>query len=69
MAKGSYPTEEAGLEALEKRYISPGLLKDPWGNHYQYIASYNGGDPMVWSFGEDGKGGTGDDLHSRKLEQ
>ena len=65
---GSYPTDEAGLESLVNVHIRPEGLIDPWGRPYQYIASYNAGAPMVWSFGEDGKGGTSDDLYSRKLE-
>lgn len=65
-----YPTTEQGLEALVvKPTISPEprrwkqggyvdrLLRDPWGNEYQYLNPGEHGEIDVFSYGADGRPG------------
>ncbi|HKR64103.1 MAG TPA: DUF4388 domain-containing protein [Thermoanaerobaculia bacterium] len=47
---GRLPTE---LKALTPHYISPSLLRDPWGNEYKYLQP--GNRYLVIGFTEDGK--------------
>jgi general secretion pathway protein G len=68
MHLGSYPSTEEGLEALVRapegrgdRWRGPyidrdELLRDPWGNQYQYRypGQHNEGNYDLWSFGPDG---------------
>jgi len=68
-----YPTTEQGLEALVTRpTISPEprrwkeggyidrLLRDPWGNEYQYLNPGQNGEIDIFSYGADGlPGGEG----------
>jgi len=69
-----YPTTDQGLEALFKRPADPnlrnwkeggyidGLKKDPWGNHYNYLAPGAHGDYDLYTLGADGApGGEGQD--------
>ena len=69
-----YPTTDQGLEALFKRPADPnlrnwkeggyidGLKKDPWGNHYNYLAPGTHGDYDLYTLGADGApGGEGQD--------
>lgn len=66
---GHYPTNEEGLESLVGVYIKKQGLRDPWGNPYQYEFSDEEGDdggvPLIWSLGKDGKDGTGDESYGR----
>ena len=67
---GGFPSTEQGLLAL--RVLPDGLTKwsgpyankdipnDPWGNQYQYELS--GGEPRIWSWGDDGQDGSGDEI-------
>lgn len=67
------PTTEQGLAALvtspasaskQKRIVESSGILDPWGNPYQYQTPGKSGRPYhIWSFGPDGKNGTGDDVH------
>jgi len=68
---GRYPTEEEGLEELAR--IRPGLkgwfgpyvhkiVPDPWGRPYVYAEGGEGGHPVLYSKGPDGKAGTPDDV-------
>ncbi len=73
-ATGRYPTTEEGLRLLVERQMNyPGgrtapLLRrippDPWGNAYQYACpgAHNCKGYDLYSFGPDGKPGTGDDI-------
>ena len=69
---GRYPSEQEGLHLLVQAggdgaqgwqgpYLSsPDLPQDPWKNDYVYVAPGEGQDPLVGSFGADGKeGGSG----------
>jgi general secretion pathway protein G len=60
VAKGRYPDERGGLQALLDARVIKTLPKDPWGAPYVYqVVS---GEPVVKSLGRDGaEGGTGDD--------
>ena len=74
---GRYPTDEEGLAALaaitpEKRgWFGPYIRKlnpDPWGRAYVYETRPEGGDPVLYSRGPDGRMGTTDDvMPDRKL--
>ena len=68
---GEYPSTEEGLEALAA--ITPGkkgwfgpytskIVKDPWGHDYVYETRPEGGHPVLFSCGPDGKMGTTDDV-------
>jgi general secretion pathway protein G len=64
----TYPTTDQGLEALAtkpsgtpeprnwKKSIDR-LVKDPWGNDYQYLSPGSKGDIDIFSFGADGQPG------------
>lgn len=66
----TYPSTEQGLEALVREpsgrpeapnwkqggYIER-LMKDPWGNDYQYLNPGVHGEIDVWSFGANGTSG------------
>ena len=70
----SYPSTSQGLQALvskpagqpEARNWKPNgymekMVKDPWGNDYQYLNPGNHGAVDIYSFGKDGQpGGEGD---------
>jgi general secretion pathway protein G len=74
---GTYPTTEQGLSALitkpdqdpipknwrEGGYIEGAVIKDPWGNPFEYLSpGSDGKDYEIISYGFDGKqGGTGRD--------
>jgi general secretion pathway protein G len=71
----SYPSTSQGLQALtskpsgqpQAKNWKPGgyietMIKDPWGNDYQYLNPGNHGTIDIYSFGMDGQpGGEGDD--------
>ncbi len=69
---GRYPNEEEGLKALLERpanmegWRGPYLktdkaLIDPWGRHYQYARTAEGGEFRIRTLGGDGvPGGTGE---------
>lgn len=69
-----YPTTDQGLEALVNRpdsgpepanYRDGGYLrnlpKDPWGNPYQYLSPGRHGEVDIFTYGPDGRSGTGQD--------
>jgi general secretion pathway protein G len=67
---GGYPTTEQGLTSLRMApdgltkwdgpYATKDIPTDPWGNPYQYEST--GGAYRIWSWGEDGQDGTGDEI-------
>jgi len=68
---GSYPTTEEGLGVLAlKAYRKKGwdgpyvnhIVPDPWGNAYVYETRPEGGNPILYSKGPDGRAGTTDDV-------
>jgi general secretion pathway protein G len=70
---GTYPTSDAGLQALvvkpdgAERWQGPYLKKavppDPWGRPYHYRGPGEHGDYDLFSFGADGQaGGTGENI-------
>lgn len=68
---GNYPTAEEGLAVLAlKAYRKPGwdgpyvnhIVNDPWGNAYVYDVRPEGGHPILYSKGADGRAGTTDDV-------
>lgn len=60
VAKGRYPDERGGLQALLDARVIKTLPTDPWGAPYVYRLM--NGEPVVKSLGKDGaEGGTGDD--------
>jgi len=63
---GKYPDGETGLEVLVKEKIlkDSSVPKDPWRNEYVYIyPGTNNEDGFdLYSFGDDGKEGGGDDI-------
>lgn len=68
--KGRYPDTAAGLRALVETQALETMPKDPWGNEYVYM--YEGGKPVVTSYGGDGApGGEGidADISSRDLQK
>lgn len=68
---GVYPTTEEGLKALSARefakkgwdgpYVNH-IVPDPWGNEYVYETRPEGGNPVLYSKGPDGRAGTTDDV-------
>ena len=68
---GSYPSTSEGLNALAAKawprqgwdgpYINH-VVADPWGNAYVYEARPEGGHPVLYSKGPDGRAGTTDDV-------
>ncbi len=83
---GTYPSGEEGLLALVERpdsieeesdkwagpYIEdPGMLKDPWGNEYQYKnpGEFNEDSYDLYSMGPDGEDGTDDDIGNWRKEE
>ena len=62
LENNSLPTEAQGLDVLveNKRYLDR-LPLDPWGNHYAYRLSADGGSFDVRSLGPDGRS-SGDDI-------
>ena len=68
---GEYPTTEEGLNALAAKawrrmgwdgpYINH-VVNDPWGNAYVYETRPEGGHPILYSKGPDGRAGTTDDV-------
>jgi general secretion pathway protein G len=70
LAKGRYPPERPGLQALLDARIVKELPTDPWGTPYAY--ALQDGEPLVTCFGRDGQpGGEGADadLSSRALTE
>ncbi|WNG44600.1 type II secretion system protein GspG [Archangium minus] len=68
--KGRYPDTSTGLRALVETQTLEQMPKDPWGNEYVYM--YEGGKPLVTSYGGDGvSGGEGvdADISSRDLQK
>ena len=68
---GDYPSDAEGLNALAaKAFRKPGwdgpyinhVVKDPWGNDYVYETRPEGGHPVLYSKGPDGRAGTTDDV-------
>lgn len=68
---GEYPSTEDGLEALTNLLVDVKgwngpylnhLVKDPWGKDYVYEVRPEGGYPVLYSRGPDGKMGTTDDI-------
>ena len=68
---GEYPTAEEGLKVLAlKAYPKKGwdgpyvnhVVNDPWGNEYYYEPRPEGGHPILYSKGPDGRAGTTDDV-------
>jgi len=68
---GAYPTTEEGLAVLAlKAYRKKGwdgpyinhVVSDPWGNDYVYETRPEGGHPILYSKGPDGRAGTTDDV-------
>ena len=62
MEKGRFPSTDEGLQKLlDEGYIKKQkeVLKDPWGNPYNYKfpGDHNPNEPEIWSFGQDGKEG------------
>ena len=68
---GAYPTTAEGLAALAAKsfarkgwdgpYINH-VVADPWGNEYVYETRPEGGPPILYSKGADGRAGTTDDV-------
>jgi general secretion pathway protein G len=68
---GAYPTTAEGLAALAAKsftrkgwdgpYINH-VVPDPWGNDYVYETRPEGGHPILYSKGADGRAGTTDDV-------
>lgn len=68
---GEYPTTEEGLNALAAKvwrkagwdgpYVNH-IVPDPWGNEYVYETRREGGNPILYSKGPDGRAGTTDDV-------
>ena len=68
---GEYPSTEEGLAVLAlKEYRKKGwdgpyvnhIVNDPWGNAYVYETRPEGGNPILYSKGPDGRAGTTDDV-------
>lgn len=68
---GRYPTTEEGLAELAalrpglKGWFGPYVKKvvpDPWGREYVYETRKDGGHPVLYSKGPDGRAGTTDDV-------
>ena len=68
---GAYPTTAEGLAVLAAKsfarkgwdgpYINH-VVADPWGNEYVYETRPEGGHPILYSKGADGRAGTTDDV-------
>ena len=68
---GDYPTTSEGLAALAAKawrkqgwdgpYVNH-IVDDPWGNAYVYETRPEGGHPILYSMGPDGRAGTTDDV-------
>ena len=68
---GEYPSASEGLnvlavKALNKKgwdgpYVNH-IVRDPWGNDYVYDTRPDGGHPILYSKGPDGRAGTTDDV-------
>ena len=68
---GDYPTTAEGLNALAAKawrkqgwdgpYVNH-IVDDPWGNAYVYEMRPEGGHPILYSKGPDGRAGTTDDV-------
>ena len=68
---GAYPTDAEGLAVLAaKSLVKPGwdgpyvnhVVKDPWGNDYVYETRPEGGHPVLYSKGPNGRAGDDDDV-------
>ena len=68
---GEYPSTEEGLNVLalkvcrKKGWDGPyvnHIVPDPWGNDYVYETRPEGGHPVLYSKGPDGRAGTTDDV-------
>ena len=68
---GEYPSDSEGLGVLAlKAFRKKGwdgpyvnhIVKDPWGNDYVYETRPEGGHPVLYSKGPDGRAGTTDDV-------
>ena len=71
IVRKEYPTTEEGLKVLAlKSYPKKGwdgpyvnhIVNDPWGNEYVYETRPEGGNPILYSKGPDGRAGTTDDV-------
>ena len=68
---GEYPSTSEGLHALAAKawrkqgwdgpYVNH-IVDDPWGNPYVYETRPEGGHPVLYSKGPDGRAGTTDDV-------
>ena len=68
---GEYPSTEEGLNVLALKacrkqgwdgpYVNH-IVPDPWGNDYVYETRPEGGHPVLYSKGPDGRAGTTDDV-------
>ena len=59
------PKEIAKVRAMHKGWDGPyvnHIVKDPWGNDYVYETRPEGGHPVLYSKGPDGRAGTTDDI-------
>lgn len=70
---GSFPNTQQGLEALYEQpsgiddwdgpYMEQRVEEDPWGNEWQYRSPGTHNDDYdLYSYGEDGREGGGDDI-------
>jgi len=58
--KGKFPDTSTGLKGLMDLQVFDTMPKDPWDN--EYIYTYEGGKPVITSYGADGQpGGEGPD--------
>lgn len=58
--KGKFPDTSTGLKGLMDLQVFDSMPKDPWDN--EYIYAYEGGKPVITSYGADGQpGGEGPD--------
>ena len=74
---GDYPTTDEGLGVLAlKSFRKKGwdgpyvnhIVPDPWGNEYVYETRPEGGHPILYSKGPDGRAGTTDDVLPEQTE-
>jgi len=65
-ANETFNTRSGGSSNWAGPYVTR-MMKDPWGNSYQYEYPPThgvGNEPDIWSFGPDGQDGTEDDIVS-----
>lgn len=64
------PQELRRIRAMHKGWDGPyvnHIVKDPWGNDYVYETRPEGGHPILYSKGPDGRAGTADDVMPDQL--